>query len=131
MRRALTSSTVVALACAIFLLAVPSSASADKTLVDACTKKKETCTAVVRSSGKLAFLLVSVKYSGGFFICVKPPEGKQRCVKTKFSFDAGGGYMGGGEFFKKKFPHNADGRYEVSFRRSGKLLGPTLHFNFR
>jgi hypothetical protein len=119
---------ILLLALAAGLAAAPLGSSANQTrLARYCSTTGDVCYGIFDENNAIRFkLTLAAKYFARYQICVRPLGQKTTC-KT-FRVTKKGVSFGGTVNWLRNFHTAGPRRYEVTWKQSGRRLGPTLKF---
>lgn len=83
------------------------------------------CTWIIRQHHRFKFE-INADFRGRYRLCVDPPSHPTECIGRRLRYGFGG--WEGKVDFQRHFFHRAPGRYAVSWRRHGSLLGRVVFF---
>jgi hypothetical protein len=119
----------VLLAIGACLVTATSASSAEQVRVASyCSPSGDVCYGIFRAQGQVRFkLTLAAKYFARYKICVRPAGLSATCKRFRVR-KTGTSSWGGSVVWLRNFPQRGPRMYTVTWRQSGRRLGPSLTF---
>ncbi len=110
-------------------LMLPTSiASARATIDSYCSPYTgDYCVAVTRVNGRIKLEVKTFSFRGQYRLCVRNPVGSTRC--HSFRLERHGDIWSDRVDWRRNFPHQRHGRYQVAWHKFGIIIGKRLAFD--
>lgn len=117
------------LAAALGALGLTASATTAAVADSYCSPSGDYCTSVKIKQGEATLQIGTFSFSGGYTLCVEPPDGRESC--KKFDLKSDDGIFGDEVKLARHFPAGGAGTYVATWKKFGGPLGKSLKFRLR